>query len=109
MEAHEWQDWRENMAEALQAFHTTHLPFGKYGPQHYPPRGLPLAQLPAEYLMWFKQQGFPKGRLGGLMEALCEIHYTGAEAVLAPPDGSAPPPHPLRRTRRRSFDFGQGD
>lgn len=101
----EWQDWKENLAETLEAFANTHMPFGKYGPQHYPPRGLPLYQLPAEYLMWFKQQGFPKGKLGGLLEALCDIHYTGAEAILAPLRGPESPPHPLRKKRRKSFDF----
>ena len=109
MEEHEWRDWRENLAEVMEAFATMHMPFGKYGPQHYPPKGLPLYQLPAEYLMWFKQKGFPKGRLGQLLEALCEIHYTGAEAVLAPLRGPGTKPHPLRRERPRSFDFGKED
>lgn len=101
----EWQDWKENLAETLEAFASTHMPFGKYGPQHYPPRGLPLYQLPAKYLMWFKQKGFPKGKLGGLLEALCEIHYTGAEAILAPLRGPESKPHPLRKGRQRHFDF----
>lgn len=103
----EWQGWKENLAETLEAFASTHMPFGKYGPQYYPPRGLPLYQLPAEYLMWFKQKGFPKGRLGGLLEALCEIHYTGAEAVLAPlrGPGTESNPHPLRKKRQKNFDF----
>ncbi|MES2706421.1 MAG: DUF3820 family protein [Verrucomicrobiota bacterium] len=102
----EWDDWRKNLAETLQAFATTRMPFGKYGPQHYPPQGLPIHQLPAEYLMWFRQQGFPKGKLGRLLEALCEIHRTGAEAILAPLRGPDSHPHPLRKTRRKSFDFG---
>lgn len=105
----DWQDWRENLAETMQAFASTHMPFGKYGPQHYPPRGLPIHQLPAEYLMWFKQKGFPKGKLGQLLEALCEIHCTGAEAVLIPLRAPDSPPHPLRKARPRSFDFGIGE
>ena len=109
MEEHEWQDWRENLAEALQAFAEVHMPFGKYGPQHYPPRGLPLYQLPAEYLMWFKQKGFPKGKLGNLLEALCEIHYTGAEEILKPLRGVDFKAHPLRKERPKNFDFGNGE
>lgn len=105
----DWQDWRENLAETMQAFATTHMPFGKYGPQHYPPKGLPIHQLPAEYLMWFKQKGFPKGKLGQLLEALCGIHATGAEAVLLPLRAPGSTPHPLRKARPRSFDFGSGD
>ncbi|RYD36200.1 MAG: hypothetical protein EOP86_06620, partial [Verrucomicrobiaceae bacterium] len=64
----EWEDWRQNLAEILQAIAVMHMPFGKYGPQHYPPNGLPLHQLPAEYLIWFRQKGFPKGKLGRLLE-----------------------------------------
>jgi uncharacterized protein len=106
MDELDWQNWKENLAETMQAFATMHMPFGKYGPQHYPPQGLPLYQLPAEYLMWFKQKGFPKGKLGDLMAALCEIHYTGAEAILAPLRGPEVPAHPLRKTRKKNFDFG---
>jgi len=108
MDELDWQNWRENLAETMDALARTHMPFGKYGPQHYPPRGLPIHQLPVEYLMWFKQKGFPKGRLGQLLEALCEIHYTGAEAVLLPLR-SPEKPHPLRKERQKHFDFGSGD
>lgn len=106
MKDFEWDDWRENLAEMLEAFATTHMPFGKYGPQHYPPKGLPIHQLPAEYLMWFKQKGFPTGKIGRLLEALCEIHYTGAEAILAPLRKQTENPHPLRKARPKNFDFG---
>ena len=56
--------------------------------------------------MWFKQKGFPKGKLGQLMEALCEIHYTGAEAILVPLRGPEVKAHPLRKERPKNFDFG---
>ena len=102
----DWQNWKENLAETMEAFATMHMPFGKYGPKQYPPKGLPLYQLPAEYLMWFKQKGFPKGKLGQLMEALCEIHYTGAEAILAPLRGPEVKAHPLRKERPKNFEFG---
>lgn len=101
----DWEDWRENLAEYLKDFASVHMPFGKYGPAQYPPKGLPIHLLPAEYLMWFKRTGFPKGELGRLLEALCEIHSTGAEAILAPLRGPEAPPHPLRKPRPRSFDF----
>lgn len=106
MNQNEWADWRDNLAGMLEDLGSTHMPFGKYGPQHYPPKGLPIHQLPAEYLMWFKHKGFPKGKIGRLLEALCEIHYTGAESILAPlrPPGSNP--HPLRKGRQKNFDFG---
>lgn len=104
-----WEDWRQNMAEILQAIATQHMPFGKYGPQHYPPNGLLLHQLPAEYLLWFRQKGFPKGKLGRLLEILCEIHTTGAHEILARLRGPQADPHPLRKKRPRSFDFGSED
>ena len=101
----EWQQWQENLAEALHDFAHVHMPFGKYGPAHYPPKGLPLHMLPAEYLMWFKQKGFPTGKLGRLLEALCDIHYTGAEAILAPLRTPDSKPHPLRKERPKTFKF----
>lgn len=105
----EWEDWRQNLAEILQSIATQHMPFGKYGPQHYPPKGLPLHQLPAEYLLWFRQKGFPKGRLGRLLEILCEIHTTGSHEILAPLRGPQADPHPLRKKRPRNFNFGESD
>jgi uncharacterized protein (DUF3820 family) len=109
MDELDWQNWKENLAETMEAFATMHMPFGKYGPQHYPPRGLPIYQLPAEYLMWFKQKGFPKGKLGQLLEALCEIHCTGAEAILAPLRSPEVKAHPLRKERPKHFEFGSGE
>ena len=60
-------DWRHHLAEALELIGRWHMPFGKYGPQHYPPRGVPLYDLPEEYVIWFQHNGFPKGRLGELL------------------------------------------
>ena len=59
---------RQWMAVDLADIAATRMPFGKYGPDHYPPRGVPLYDLPVEYLGWFvKKGGFPKGRLGELL------------------------------------------
>lgn len=60
------------------------MPFGRYGPKDYPPYGVPLIDLPSEYLLWFKQRGFPPGRLGELMEIVCEIKGVGADGVFEP-------------------------
>lgn len=69
--------FRELLGEAM----TWHMPFGKYGPEQCPPRGVPLYDLPAEYLGWFKQRGFPKGRLGEMMELIYEAKIHGADHV----------------------------
>ena len=48
------------------------MPFGKY-------KGFILCNLPEPYLVWFKQKGFPAGRLGILLETLYEIKLNGLE------------------------------
>lgn len=62
----------------------THIPFGKFGIAIYPPAGVPIMDLPIEYLCWFKQRGFPKGRLGELMAEVCEIKSVGMDSVFDP-------------------------
>ncbi len=59
------------------------MPFGKY-------IGLTLCDLPEPYLVWFKQQGFPKGRIGILLETLYEIKLNGLEYLLKQLKKSAP-------------------
>jgi len=53
------------------------MPFGKY-------KGTPLYRLPEPYLVWFKQKGFPAGRLGILLSTLYEIKLNGLEFLLKP-------------------------
>lgn len=53
------------------------MPFGKY-------KDSILCDLPVSYLEWFKQKGFPKGRLGMLLETLYEIKINGLEYLLTP-------------------------
>ncbi len=58
--------------EAFLALKTTRMPFGKY-------KGVSLIDLPEPYLVWFSQNGFPKGKLGDLMSAAYEIKVNGLE------------------------------
>lgn len=53
------------------------MPFGKY-------KGSFLCDLPEYYLVWYRQKGFPKGRIGILMETLYEIKLNGLEKLLDP-------------------------
>ena len=60
------------------------MPFGLFGPQKYPPHGVRLCDLPIEYLVWFKERGFPKGKLGQLMEVTYELKSNGLDSLFAP-------------------------
>ena len=75
---------REDFANLLVEISEAYMPFGKFGPKEYPPRGVPIIDLPPEYLMWFKERGFPKGRFGELLEAVYDIKGVGADEVFAP-------------------------
>ncbi|WP_445381814.1 DUF3820 family protein [Robiginitalea sp. IMCC43444] len=51
------------------------MPFGKY-------KGRYLVQLPLPYLLWFRQKGFPEGRLGQFLQSMLEIRENGLEALI---------------------------
>ena len=53
------------------------MPFGKY-------KNVLLVDLPETYIMWFARQGFPKGKLGGMLSSLYEIRLNGLEHLLKP-------------------------
>jgi len=53
------------------------MPFGKY-------KGTKICNLPENYLLWFRQQGFPKGNLGMLLETMLEIRINGLTYLLEP-------------------------
>ena len=56
---------------------TMRMPFGKY-------KGFILCNLPESYIVWFKQKGFPTGKLGVMLETLYEIKLNGLEYLLKP-------------------------
>ena len=61
----------QQLVELLQ----TKMPFGKYS-------GRRLIDLPEAYLVWFRQKGFPSGKLGRQLEEMLGIKENGAESVL---------------------------
>ena len=61
-----------------------HMPYGMYGPAKSPPDGCPLMDLPTEYLDWFWQRGWPKGKLGRLMEQTLLIKDSWMDALFEP-------------------------
>lgn len=96
---------REDFRNLLAEIGKTRIPFGKFGIKTYPPAGVPIMDLPPEYLCWFKERGFPKGRLGELMAQVCEIKNVGMDAVFDPMRHASGGRFKLRPTRRKSFDF----
>jgi hypothetical protein len=73
---------REFMAADLADIAATRIPFGKYGPVQYPPRGVPLYDLPVEYLAWFARKDcFPQGRLGELLRIVHQMKVDGLDEI----------------------------
>ena len=73
---------RDFMAADLADIATTRMPFGKFGPAHFPPRGVPLYDLPVEYLAWFARKDcFPQGRLGELLRIVHQMKVDGLDEI----------------------------
>ena len=53
------------------------MPYGRY-------KGSLICNLPESYLLWYKDKGFPKGKLGDLMATMFEIRVNGLEFLLTP-------------------------
>lgn len=51
------------------------MPFGKY-------KGRVIIDLPEPYLVWFRQKGFPEGKLGELLALAYEIKLNGLEGMV---------------------------
>ena len=65
---------RENVLVALVR---TRMPYGKY-------KDYRICDLPEHYLVWYRQKGFPAGKLGKLMGLMYEIQLNGLEYLLKP-------------------------
>jgi hypothetical protein len=68
---------QEQQREILLQLTRMSMPFGKY-------KGRILCDLPANYLNWFANKGFPPGKLGVLLETMHEIKLNGLEYLLKP-------------------------
>ena len=51
------------------------MPFGKY-------EGYYLANIPEYYYVWFKQKGFPEGKLGRMMMEMYELKLNGLDCLV---------------------------
>ncbi len=99
---------REDFRNLLAEIGATRMPFGKYGIKSYPPAGVPIIDLPVEYLCWFKERGFPKGRLGELLAQVCEIKEVGMDQVFDPIRRANGGRFPLTPARRKGFSWDDG-
>ena len=68
---------RARAAADLEEIARTVMPFGRCA-------GRPLYELPAEYLQWFVTRGWPKGRLGVLMQMVYQMKADGSEVAFDP-------------------------
>ena len=59
----------------LQNLAKTKMPFGKY-------KGYYLIDIPEYYLVWYRQKGFPKNKLGLQMQEILEIKTNGLEDLI---------------------------
>jgi uncharacterized protein (DUF3820 family) len=66
-------DLNEELIKLLQM----RMPFGKY-------KGYYLIDLPEPYLVWFREKGFPPGKLGEMLASMYEIKLNGLEKMLRP-------------------------
>lgn len=54
---------------------TTKMPYGKF-------KGRFICDLPEFYLVWYRNKGFPKGKVGILMASMYEIHANGLYPII---------------------------
>ncbi len=63
--------------EILQKLVSTKMPFGRY-------KDTLICDLPEFYIEWFQRKGFPKGKLGALLETMYDINLNGLRGLLEP-------------------------
>ncbi|MFD2550361.1 DUF3820 family protein [Bizionia sediminis] len=53
----------------------TKMPFGKYKDRY-------LIDLPEHYIVWYYNKGFPKGKLGEMLQSVYELKLNGLEDLV---------------------------
>lgn len=61
----------------LVALANMRMPYGKY-------QGKYLIHLPESYLVWYKNKGFPPGKMGNQLALILEIKVNGLEDLIYP-------------------------
>lgn len=67
----------EILSDSQQLLELAHykMPFGKY-------KGRYLVDLPLAYLVWFRQKGFPEGKLGNYLNTMLTIKDNNLEPLI---------------------------
>jgi len=68
-------DFQAKARADMEKLATMNMPFGKYKDRR-------IIDLPEDYLLWFKQKGFPKGELGRIMQLTLELKINGLEGLI---------------------------
>ena len=58
----------------IQLSHTK-MPYGKYKDRY-------LIDLPEYYVVWYHNKGFPKGKLGDMLQTVYELKLNGLEYLI---------------------------
>ena len=90
---------RDELAQFFKELEHAKMPFGRFGPKDFPPSGVHLVDLSYEYLDWFQKQGFPKSRLGELMEMVYQVKAVGADMIFSPLQKVRGGRRPLNKTK----------
>ncbi len=65
----------EDQNKVLLELAHTKMPFGKY-------KGRFLVDIPEPYYVWYKNKGFPVGKLGNQLATMYEIKLNGLEVLI---------------------------
>jgi uncharacterized protein (DUF3820 family) len=64
-------------SQELEKLANTKMPYGKY-------KDKLLIHIPEYYMVWLKNNGFPKGKLGEQLQLVYEIKLNGLEHLILP-------------------------
>ncbi len=76
-------EYYEQAKHDLEKLAVMTMPFGKYA-------GKRIIDLPENYLLWFRQKGFPAGELGRFMRIALEMQVNGCDNLLRAPRKPSP-------------------
>ncbi len=71
------EDFQRDSRKELIELANARMPFGKY-------EGKLLIDLSENYLVWYQNKGFPKGKLGNQLAQMIEIKLNGLEKLIYP-------------------------